>query len=139
MGGTRRVSRIIISETTLRGNRHAVRRRYTSLSPCLTQSVSAANVTPEQLDQIFAAYNKVGSPGCALGVIRNSRFVYRKAYRLGSLELRVPLTSESDFYMASVSKQFIAAAVVLAANRPFVPIDDDVRNIFPSFPTTVSR
>ena len=106
----------------------------TLLLALVTQSVSAANVTPEQLDQIFAAYNKVGSPGCALGVIRNSRFVYRKAYGLGSLELRVPLTSESDFYMASVSKQFTAAAVVLAAEQGLLSLDDDVRKYLPELP-----
>ena len=59
----------------------------------LAQAAAAADVAPEKVDQIFAGYNKAGSPGCSLGVIRNGDFVYRKAYGLGSLELGVPLRS----------------------------------------------
>jgi CubicO group peptidase (beta-lactamase class C family) len=100
----------------------------------LIQSAAAADVAPEKVDQIFAGYNKAGSPGCSLGVIRNGDFVYRKAYGLGSLELGVPLTSESAFYMGSVSKQFTAAAVVLAAEQGFLSLDDDVRKYIPELP-----
>lgn len=100
----------------------------------LTQSAAAADVAPEKVDQIFAVYNNAGSPGCSLGVIRNGDFVYRKAYGLGSLELGVPLTSESVFYMGSVSKQFTAAAVVLAAEQGFLSLDDDVRKYIPELP-----
>jgi CubicO group peptidase (beta-lactamase class C family) len=100
----------------------------------LAQSAAAADVAPEKVDQIFAGYKKAGSPGCSLGVIRSGDFVYRKAYGLGSLELGVPLTSESAFYMGSVSKQFTAAAVVLAAEQGFLSLDDDVRKYIPELP-----
>jgi CubicO group peptidase (beta-lactamase class C family) len=100
----------------------------------LTQFAAAADVAPEKVDQILAGYNKGGSPGCSLGVIRNGDFVYRKAYGLGSLELEVPLTSKSVFYMGSVSKQFTAAAVVLAAEQGFLSLDDDVRKYIPELP-----
>jgi CubicO group peptidase (beta-lactamase class C family) len=100
----------------------------------LAQAAAAADVAPEKVDQIFAGYNKAGSPGCSLGVIRSGDFVYRKAYGLGSLELGVPLTSESAFYMGSVSKQFTAAAVVLAAEQGFLSLDDDIRKYIPELP-----
>lgn len=100
----------------------------------LAQSDAAGDVAPETVNQIFAGYNKAGSPGCSLGVIQNGDFVYRKAYGLGSLELGVPLTSESAFYMGSVSKQFTAAAVVLAAEQGFLSLDDDVRKFIPELP-----
>src|SRR5215469_260466 len=75
------------------------------------------------VDQIFAAYNKPGSPGCALGVIRDGNFVYEKGYGAASLELGVALTPQSVFYMGSVSKQFTAASVVLAAEQGFLSLD----------------
>lgn len=87
-----------------------------------------------KVDQIFAAYEKPGSPGCAVGVIQEGTFVYRKGYGLGSLELGVPLSSQSVFYMASVSKQFTAASVVLAAEQGFLALDDDVRKYIPELP-----
>src|SRR5271156_4653006 len=94
----------------------------------------AQDVPAPKVDQIFSAYNKPGSPGCSLGVIRDGEFVYRKAYGLASLELAVPLSSQSVFYMASVAKQFTAASVVLAAERGFLSLDDDVRKYIPELP-----
>lgn len=96
--------------------------------------VAAVDVAPRQVDQIFSAYTNPSSPGCSLGVIRNGDFVYRKAYGYGSLELGVPLTSQSVFYMGSVSKQFTAASVVLASEQGFLSLDDDVRKYIPELP-----
>jgi CubicO group peptidase (beta-lactamase class C family) len=88
----------------------------------------------EKVDRIFAAYEKAGSPGCALGVIQDGHFVYRKGYGMGSIELGVPLSSQSVFYMGSVSKQFTAASVVLAVEQGFLSLDDDVRKYIPELP-----
>ena len=88
-----------------------------------------------RVDQIFAAYDKRDSPGCALGVVRDREFIYKRGYGAGSLELGVPLTSQSVFYMGSVSKQFTAASVVLAAEQGFLSLDDDIRKYLPELPS----
>jgi CubicO group peptidase (beta-lactamase class C family) len=94
----------------------------------------AAEDDQQRVDRIFAAYDKAGSPGCALGVIRNGNFIYRKDYGTASLELGVPLSPQSVFYMGSVSKQFTAASAVLAAEQGFLSLDDDVRKYVPELP-----
>jgi CubicO group peptidase (beta-lactamase class C family) len=94
----------------------------------------AGSDSDQRVDQIFVAYDKPDSPGCALGVIQNGDFAYRKSYGMGSLELGVPLSPESVFYMGSVSKQFTAASIVLAAQRGFVSLDDNVRKYLPEIP-----
>jgi CubicO group peptidase (beta-lactamase class C family) len=96
--------------------------------------VLAAQTDQQRVDQIFAAYDKAGSPGCALGVIRDGNFIYRKGYGIASLELGVPLSSQSVFYMGSVSKQFTAASVVLASEQGFLSLDDDIRKYIPEIP-----
>src|SRR5271155_1979571 len=88
-----------------------------------------------KVDQVFAAYDKPDSPGCALGVVRDGEFVYKKGFGTASLELGVPLTPESVFYMGSVSKQFTAASVVLAAEQGFLSLDDDVHKYVPELPS----
>src|ERR1700722_3232269 len=85
-------------------------------------------------DQVFAAYDKPDTPGCALGVVRDGEFIYKKGYGSASLELGVPLTPQSVFYMGSVSKQFTAASVVLAAEQSYLSLDDDVRKYVPELP-----
>ncbi len=96
--------------------------------------VFSADTRERKVDQIFAAYNGPNSPGCTVGAIQDGHFVYRKGYGMGSLELGVPLSSESIFYMASVSKQFTAATVVLAAEQGFLSLDDNVRKYIPELP-----
>jgi CubicO group peptidase (beta-lactamase class C family) len=88
----------------------------------------------QRVDKIFAGYDKSDSPGCSLGVIQNGAFVYRKGYGMGSLELGVPLSSQSVFYMGSVSKQFTAASIALAAEQGFLSLDDNVRKYIPEVP-----
>ncbi len=88
-----------------------------------------------KVDRVFWMFDKTDSPGCALGVIRDGEFVYKKGFGLGSLELGVPLTPQSVFYMGSVSKQFTAATVVLAAEQGFLSLDDDVRKYVPELPS----
>jgi CubicO group peptidase (beta-lactamase class C family) len=86
------------------------------------------------VDKIFPAYDKPASPGCSLGVIRDGSFVYRRGYGEGSLELAVPLRSESVFYMGSVSKQFTAASIVILEHRGLLSLDDDVHKYIPELP-----
>jgi CubicO group peptidase (beta-lactamase class C family) len=88
-----------------------------------------------KVDQVFAAYDKPDSPGCALGVVRDGNFIYKRGYGQGSLELGVPLTPESVFYMGSVSKQFTAASVVLAAEQGYLSLDDDIRKYISELPS----
>lgn len=89
---------------------------------------------PQTIDQIFAAYSRTETPGCSLGVIRDGRFIERKSYGQASLELGVPLSPESLFYVGSVSKQFTAASVALAAEQGLLKLDDNVRKYIPELP-----
>jgi len=98
-------------------------------SPALTAQASEPKV-----DQIFATYNRADSPGCALGVIQDGNFIYRRGYGEASLELGVPLSPESVFYMGSVSKQFTAASIVLLSEQGRLSLDDDVRKYVPELP-----
>lgn len=88
-----------------------------------------------RVDRVFASFDVANSPGCSVGIVNDGRFVYRRSYGRASLELDVPLTPASVFYIASVSKQFTAASVVLAAEQGFLSLDDDVRKYVPELPT----
>src|SRR5580698_5688390 len=95
---------------------------------------AASDILTQKVDQIFSVYDKPGSPGCSLGVIRDGDFAYRKAYGSANLELGVPLSPQSVFYMGSVSKQFTAASVILAAEQGYLSLDDDVHKYLPELP-----
>lgn len=69
-----------------------------------------------------------------MGIIQDGDFVYKRSFGEASLELGVPLTSASVFYLGSISKQFTAASIVLAAEQKRLSLDDDVRKYLPELP-----
>jgi CubicO group peptidase (beta-lactamase class C family) len=83
------------------------------------------------VDTVFAPLDRADAPGCAVGVMRSGELVYKAAYGMASLELGVPLTADSIFRIASVSKQFTAAAVLLLAEDGVIDLDEDVRKYLP--------
>jgi CubicO group peptidase (beta-lactamase class C family) len=88
----------------------------------------------EKVDKLFSQWNKPDSPGCALGVIKEGKFVYKRGYGSANLDYNVPLSSESVFYIASTSKQFTAASILLLVRRSVISLDDDIRKYFPELP-----
>lgn len=90
--------------------------------------------TPQQIDALFADFDKPGSPGCALGVARDGRLVYEKGYGYANLDWDIPITPTTVFYVGSVSKQFTAAAIALLALEGRLSLDDDIREYLPEMP-----
>ncbi len=92
------------------------------------------SVSKRKVDQLFAAYDNPRTPGCAVGVVRDGEFVYKRAYGSANLELNASLNTQSIFDMGSISKQFVAASIVLAAEQGYLSLDDDVRKYIPELP-----
>src|SRR5687767_3002095 len=84
-----------------------------------------------RVDEIFKAYSRRDSPGCAVGVYRDGAVIYKNAYGMANLDHDVPLTARSVFHVASVSKQFTAAAILLLAKEGKLSLDDNIRKHLP--------
>lgn len=93
----------------------------------------AADPKAEQVDRIFARFQQADSPGCAVGVYANGEPVLQKSYGYAHLEHAAPITPRTRFYLASVSKQLAAAAIVQLAAQGRISLDDAVRKHFPEF------
>jgi CubicO group peptidase (beta-lactamase class C family) len=100
---------------------------------CL-QMLLAADSRTEAVDQLFRSWDTMSSPGCAVGISQDGQVLYKRAYGLASIEYGIPLTTASLFYLASVSKQFTATAVALAARDGKLSLDDSVRKFVPELP-----
>jgi CubicO group peptidase (beta-lactamase class C family) len=103
------------------------------LSFALGPTVHADSRT-DQVDALFEKWDRRDSPGCALGIIENGRFVYQRGYGLANLEYDIPITTSSVFRTGSVSKQFAAMAILLAAEEGKLSMDDDIRKHIPELP-----
>src|SRR3954454_24492734 len=93
----------------------------------------AAQDQGPQIGKIFESLSGK-SPGCAVGVSRHGKAVFQKSYGMADLEHEIPLTPESPFYMASVSKQFTAMSVLLLAEEGKIQLSDSIRKSIPELP-----
>lgn len=87
-----------------------------------------------RVDQIFAAWDGVDTPGCAVGVTKDGLTVFERAYGMADLEHGIPNTPATIFEGGSVSKQFTAAAIMLLVLDGELSLDDDVRDYVPEVP-----
>jgi len=86
------------------------------------------------VDSLFAAYAGSDVPGASVVVIRDGKVIVRRAYGMADLERRVPAAPETDYRLASVSKQFTAMAVMLLAKDGKLRYDEPVRDFLPELP-----
>ena len=86
------------------------------------------------IDDLFAAWDEPGSPGCALAVARAGDLVYTRGYGYANLDYDIPITPQTVFDVASVTKQFVAAVANMLAQGGTVSLDDDVRRWLPELP-----
>jgi CubicO group peptidase (beta-lactamase class C family) len=87
-----------------------------------------------RVDSVFGRFTAPGSPGCALGVVRDGRLDYARGYGLASIELGVAITPATVFDIVSVSKQFTAMAFVLLAQDGKLALDDEIQKFLPEIP-----
>lgn len=91
-------------------------------------------VSKEQIDAIFRPLANTQSPGIAVGVIRDGKLVFVKGYGLADLEKKTRITPETDFRLASVTKQFTAMSIMLLVHDGKLHYDDSLTKIFPEVP-----
>ena len=87
-----------------------------------------------RVDKIFAEWNSTHSPGGVVGVVREGKLVFSKAYGMASLEYDVTNTTNTIFNIASVSKQITAFSMVLLEQQGKLSLDDEIQKYLPEVP-----
>ncbi len=85
-------------------------------------------------DYVKAEMQRQRIPGIALAVMRDGKPVKMAGYGLADREQNVPVATNTAFKIGSVSKQFIAAGVMLLAQDGKLKVDDPVRTHLPDAP-----
>jgi len=99
--------------------------------------LQAQNLSMEmaaKVDKVFEKWNTPESPGCALGVYKDGQVVYKRGYGMANLNDDVPIRPNTVFHVASMSKQFTAASILLLAQQGKLSLDDDVHKYIPELP-----
>ena len=101
-------------------------------------STEPAPPDADPIDVLMADYDG-NVPGAAVLVLRDGAPVVQRGYGLADVDAGVPVTTRTNFRLASVSKAFTAATVLLLAEDGLVKLDDPVRKWLPSLPEAADK
>lgn len=99
----------------------------------LAPSGNAQTFVPA-IDSMMARYVKPGGPGASVLVVKDGNIVLAKGYGLAEVEKNVPVTRETNFRLASLTKQFTATSVMLLVADGKLHYDDQITAVVPGLP-----
>lgn len=85
-------------------------------------------------DYITARMSQERIPGVSLAVLKNGKLVKMEGYGLANLELQARATPKTVYKIGSVSKQFIAAGIMLLRKEGTLSLDDSITKYLPDAP-----
>jgi len=88
----------------------------------------------EKTDELFSSLIKEKEPGAAVLVVLEDQIVFKKGYGVTDLRTFNPIDSRTNFRLASLTKQFTAAAIMLLVREGKIKYETRLTEIFPDFP-----
>ena len=95
-------------------------------------TVSAQKIE-SALDSVMRRNFPADQPGAALMVVIDGKTVYNRGIGMANLETKTAISPETNFRMASVSKQFTAMCILLLEKQKKLSVDDNLLRFFPDF------
>ncbi len=99
----------------------------------MRQSLDVLRIT-RQIDALLGPWTDKPIPGMTVGVVQNGELVLHRSAGLANLELGIPIGPQTVFRIASVSKQFTCAAVLMLVAEGRLRLDDKASDHVPGLP-----
>lgn len=96
----------------------------------LSLNAAAQTPVPTQVDALMGRYAGA-APGASLIVVKDGTPILRRAYGYADLEQHVRATPDTDYRLASVTKQFTAASILLLKQDGKLKLTDPIRRWLP--------
>ena len=96
-------------------------------------SDSRDSPTAQDLDRYFRHQFPADEPGGAILLINGDSVVFSKGYGLANMETKEPVTTNTLFNLGSISKTFVANAILLLHDQGKLSLEDSLFRYFPTF------
>ena len=93
----------------------------------------------QQVDELLQKNYPPNQPGAAVMIIQNHKTVFKKGYGITNLQQPVSITPNTNFNIASLTKQFTAAAVLQLAQANRLSLSDPVSKYLPGINHVVTN
>lgn len=104
-------------------------------APIVATALPGRPEKPNKLaDALLARVGTEREPGVGIIVLREGRVVYLGARGVADLQAMRPIDGRTAFRLASVTKQFTAAAIMLLVKDGKLRYEDSLTDLFPGFP-----
>lgn len=113
--------------------------KYLLIIFCLILAHNSSAQVEKQLDNLLK--NSIGAkePGIALYIETDGKVIYNKAFGIAENDSPKQLKPNTNFRLASVSKQFTAMCILLLEEDKKLSIEDPISSYFPELPKSVSE
>jgi CubicO group peptidase (beta-lactamase class C family) len=88
----------------------------------------------KQVNVLFAGLISDQEPGAAILIVKDGRVAFERGYGVADLRTMSRIDALTNFRLASVTKQFTAASVMLLVRDGKLRYEDKLTDIFPDFP-----
>jgi CubicO group peptidase (beta-lactamase class C family) len=102
--------------------------------PAVRKASLAEERRMTKLEAIFAPFNDAKSPGVAVLVRKAGRTVFERGYGARDLRSFAAIDPQTNFRLASCTKQFTAMAIMLLVHDGELRYDESLSEVFPEFP-----
>jgi len=104
-----------------------------SLSFASTTAAQTADAVPDAAEEakIAKMLADSGAPSVSVAVVEHGQLAYAKAFGRASLDPSRAADAQTRYAVGSISKQFTAAAILLAAEEGKLSLNDKVSKYFP--------
>jgi CubicO group peptidase (beta-lactamase class C family) len=109
-------------------------RRFAFLLPMVGACLSPAQSVSSRIDALFSPLADRNSPGMAVLVRHHGRTLFQRGYGIRDLRAFAKIDGQTDFRLASVTKQFTAMAIMLLIHDGKLQYGRTLAGIFPDFP-----
>jgi CubicO group peptidase (beta-lactamase class C family) len=99
-----------------------------------TRASPQARAIEQKLDAVFAAHADAKSPGLAVLVRKDGRAIFERGYGARELRSFSKIDEQTNFRLASFTKQFTAMAIMLLVRDGKLHYEDKLTDVFPDFP-----
>lgn len=104
------------------------------VSQCVAGGESRVSVPADlsdQVDALFAKWNRLDAPGCAVGIVHRGQVVYSKGFGAANLDFQVPNTPQTVFEVASFAKSLECVCLAMLMDEGKISPEDDLRKFVP--------
>ena len=101
---------------------------------CACCGADVADVDTTRIDALFAEWDRIDTPGMAVGIYVEGKAVHMAGYGMANLDEQIEISPDSVFATFSMAKSFTTACVAVLLDDGRITLDDDIRDHLPELP-----